>query len=326
MQGSAVRLVALLALSLAAQGLGGCGGPLAERPGANTTPTNVAVTNTVGTPGFEAERQPGATAAPGAPMGNTTTQAPVPAHTDPGIDHGQTVREARERGPRVPILEYHDITYIPNDPWAMRVDQFAAEMKYLHDNGFHPISLDQLYAAMQGRASLPARPVVITFDDGYESTYTNAFPILRQYKFPAAVFMISGFIGRQGFLTGDQLVSMENSGLVLVESHTVHHINLMLLNQTQVMNELTQSKAQLTALLHHPVNYFCYPDGGYSWRDVLDVRKAGYLMATTTDQGYARLAGNPYELRRIAIHEDISLSQFAALLAPSLKITDTTTP
>ncbi|MCL6593658.1 MAG: polysaccharide deacetylase family protein, partial [Alicyclobacillus sp.] len=156
-------------------------------------------------------RVPGAAA-------NLPDQSPGP-HLHLGWD--VPLDTVRERGPRVPILEYHDITYIPHDPWAMSPSQFAEEMKYLHDNQFHVMSLDELYAVMQGRASLPARPVVITFDDGYESNYTNAFPILKQYRFPATIFMISGFVGRSGFLTKDQLLTMANSGLIEVESHTV---------------------------------------------------------------------------------------------------------
>jgi peptidoglycan/xylan/chitin deacetylase (PgdA/CDA1 family) len=82
---------------------------------------------------------------------------------------------------------------------------------------------------------LPSRPIVITFDDGYESTYTNAFPVLRKYGFHATVFMVSGFVGRHGFLTQQELITMQKTGLVDIESHTVDHKNLARLPQSQVM-------------------------------------------------------------------------------------------
>lgn len=219
---------------------------------------------------------------------------------------------------RVPILEYHDTTYISKDPWAMSQTQFAEEMAFLSKNGFHPVTLDQFHAAKYNHASLPSRPIIITFDDGYVSNFTNAYPVLQQYGFHATIFMVSGFIGHKGFLTSDQLKTMEDSGLVQIESHTVHHKNLSHLTQSQVMFELTQSKQALSQVLAHPVNYFCYPEGGYNWQVALDVQRAGYLLATTTTQGYANLAENPVRLHRIVIHEGVSLSQFATLLGPSL--------
>lgn len=219
---------------------------------------------------------------------------------------------------RVPILEYHDTAYISKDPWAMSQTQFAEEMAFLAKNGFHPITLDQFHAAKFNHASLPSRPIIITFDDGYVSNFTNAYPVLQQYGFHATIFMVSGFIGRKGFLTADQLKTLENSGLVQIESHTVHHKNLSHLTQSQVMFELTHSRETLSQVLGRPVNYFCYPEGGYNWNVALDVQRAGYLLATTTTQGYANLAENPVRLRRIVVHEGVSLSQFAKLLGPSM--------
>lgn len=220
---------------------------------------------------------------------------------------------------KVPILEYHDITYIPNDLWAMTAQQFTEEMQYLSENKFHSVTLDQFYAAKYRGAKLPSRPVILTFDDGYESNYTNAFPVLQKYGFHATIFMISSFIGRKGFMTQQELTDMQSSGLVQVESHTVDHKNLSKLTQVQVMAEVVKSKQVLTAVMHHPVLYFCYPDGGYNWTSTAAVRRAGYLLATSTDQGYASLSDNPYTLKRIVIHAGFPLSKVAQLLAPSFK-------
>ncbi|WP_026963630.1 polysaccharide deacetylase family protein [Alicyclobacillus pomorum] len=166
----------------------------------------------------------------------------------------------------MPILEYHDITYIKNDPFAMSPTQFASEMDFLKARGFHAVTLDQVYAAMTGHAKLPRRPVVITF-----------------------------------------------------ESHTVDHPHLTQLNPAQLWREVAQSKETLSKDFGRPVLFFCYPYGDYNNRVIRAVKQAGYLLATTTNEGYADpMVDGPYCLRRIAIHQGLSLRRFAALLHTSL--------
>ncbi|MCL6633843.1 MAG: polysaccharide deacetylase family protein [Alicyclobacillus herbarius] len=221
---------------------------------------------------------------------------------------------------RVPILMYHDIVYLPHNSLGMSPQQFAREMQYLHDHGFHTINLGQLYAAMYHGYRLPSRPIVLTFDDGYESVYTNAYPVLKRYGFQGTVFMISGFVGHHGrhpFLTWGELSTMQRSGVIDVESHTVHHIDLATASDAQIQYELQASAATLEQHLHHPIRYFCYPSGQFRAQTLVDLRRDGYLLAATEHPGYARSSDGPYELRRLRVYEDMPLSTFAGMLAES---------
>jgi len=147
--------------------------------------------------------------------------------------------------PPVLVLSYHDIrddvagTQDP-DRYATDSQNFAAHLEWLDAHDFHPVSLSQLVEASRGGASLPERPVLLTFDDGLRSTYTRAFPLLRAYGFPALVAVVTDWVDlpaervvdygprpfrRDDFLTWAQLREMRDSGLVEIASHThdLHH-------------------------------------------------------------------------------------------------------
>ena len=108
---------------------------------------------------------------------------------------------------RVPILMYHYVDAEPplDSPYAdgltVRTPDFEAQMDYLADKGYQPVTLDQVYAAMAGLTTLPAKPVVITFDDGGTDNYTVAYPILREHGFVATFFVITGMVGKDGTMT-----------------------------------------------------------------------------------------------------------------------------
>ncbi|MCL6443098.1 MAG: polysaccharide deacetylase family protein [Alicyclobacillus sp.] len=227
---------------------------------------------------------------------------------------------------RVPILMYHDMNDLPGNNLGMAPDQFQQEIRFLYDHGFHTINFGQLYAALYYGYQLPNRPILLTFDDGYQSVYTVAYPTLRHYHFQGTVFMISGWVGLHGkypMLTWAELRMMEQSGVMDVESHTVHHLDLSRLSNAEVQAELIDSAVTLSAHLRHPVRYFCFPSGRYTAQTLMDLRKDGYWLAVTERPGYASLADGPYTLRRIRIWEGMPMSDFESALAPSLSTPET---
>lgn len=218
----------------------------------------------------------------------------------------------------VPVLMYHDITYLPKNSLGMSATQFDREMTWLYQHEFHPINLGQLYGAFYHGYKLPSHPLVITFDDGYKSVYTNAFPELKKYHFQATVFMITGAVGRStGFpeLSWNDLQTMESSGLIDVESHTVHHIALSLASPAAQQAELVGSAKTLQAQLHHPILYFCYPSSNYNQQTIRNLKTDGYLLAFTELPGYANVSQGPYQLHRVRMWEGMPLQDFAAALA-----------
>ena len=104
---------------------------------------------------------------------------------------------------------------------------FAQQMHWLAHHGYHPITVAELYAALHGGVPLPARPVVITFDDGYRDVLTQAAPVLARLRFPAIAFVITGRISGSdpSFLTWGELTRLEADG-VEIGSHTVTHLDL----------------------------------------------------------------------------------------------------
>lgn len=221
---------------------------------------------------------------------------------------------------RVPILEYHNSAYVKNWPWSLKPGQFETEMAWLSHHHFHSITLRQFYNAYEYDAKLPSRPVVITFDDGHESNYTMATPILKKYGYTATEFVVTGTVGkRKGILTKNELLAMQKSGIWDIESHSVDHPHLAQLPQKKVVYELTQSKKTLEKLLGKPVQFFCYPYGSYNRQVVKDVKAAGYVLATTVHHGYGTpVTSGLFTLKRLSVHEGLNLNTFASWFQPSL--------
>ncbi len=219
----------------------------------------------------------------------------------------------------IPILEMHDTIAIPNDPYTMSPAQLDEELGWLKSHGFHSVTLNDIYNAIYNHYPLPSRPIALTFDDGYESNFITATPLLQKYGFIATEFMVSGFIGRHGFLTADELKQMEASHTWDIECHTVDHPNLSKLNFSDITFQVTQSKDTLQSLLGTQVDYFAYPYGYYNGRVLRALMHAGYRLAVCTRQGYANPSTDgPLLLNRIAIHQGLPLQAYAQLFAPSL--------
>ena len=142
---------------------------------------------------------------------------------------------------KVLVLNYHMVNsmYIS---LSIEPEDFDWQMKYLVEHGYHTISPDDLYDFLAGQGTLPDRPVLITFDDGYVDNYTNAYPILKKYNLKATIFVVTGFLSkRKGYLTWDQLREMEQNGIA-IESHTVTHAPLPDLPDERIREELVESK------------------------------------------------------------------------------------
>jgi peptidoglycan/xylan/chitin deacetylase (PgdA/CDA1 family) len=221
---------------------------------------------------------------------------------------------------RVPILMYHYIRVNPDPRDALggalsvTPDDFSAQMDWLARSGYHPIDLDDLRGYLLANATLPAKPVVISLDDGYSDLYTAAYPLLRAYQFKAVAYVVTGFFGRPGNVTPAQVVEMNANGIE-IGSHTVSHPDLTKLSAAELQRQLDDSKATLEAILGHPVLDFCYPSGAV---DTTVVQAAGYQSATTTHAGSTvHSAADRYEWTRVRVSGGEPLPDFAARLGDS---------
>jgi peptidoglycan/xylan/chitin deacetylase (PgdA/CDA1 family) len=220
---------------------------------------------------------------------------------------------------RVPVLMYHYIRVNPDPrdrmgfglsvtPW-----DFASQMDWLTANGYHPITFRELHAYLSGAAGLPSRPVILTFDDGYEDFYTTALPILIRHDFKAVSYVVSGFIGRPRYMNATQIREADNSDIE-IGSHTVDHADLTRQSFDGLRYQIVTSKRVLEELLGHPVLSFCYPSGKFSPNVVSVVQEAGYSDATTTKYGFVRAMDGRFLWGRLRVSGGDSLADFATEL------------
>ena len=205
------------------------------------------------------------------------------------------------RGP-VPILMYHAISPAPADAALPDLYVPAAElseqMKWLSDEGYHGVTLEQLFDAWENGEPIPRKPVVISFDDGLRSQYVGAVPVLRRLGWPGVLNLKVESLD-QGELTEEMVEEMIEAGWELA-SHTLTHADVSQLEGEALRAEVHDSRRELRRRFGVPVKFFCYPAGRYDGEAITAVRRAGYAGATTTDPGLAA-PGDPYRLARIRV-------------------------
>lgn len=204
------------------------------------------------------------------------------------------------RGNRVvPIMMYHHVAPAETsraDTVSLR--RFEWHMDYLKTHRFHVIRLDTLVEAIRQGKKLPSKSVVITFDDGYEDNYTQAFSVLKKHGFPATLFVSSDLINTPGYLTTAQIQQMRAHG-VDIASHARTHVYLPDLPREKQREEIRESRRLLEKELGITVKYLAYPSGGFSEEIKQFVQEAGYQGACTTNRGRDRFNRDVYELNRV---------------------------
>ena len=217
---------------------------------------------------------------------------------------------------------YHYVRIVANpgkDPLgyglSVNPDYFEQQIKYLNDQGYQSITPDDLYQAMLGKLALPEKPVLLTFDDGYEDFYTTAFPILKKYNFKATNFVITGYISESDnrYLTWDQIKELDQSGLVTIASHTVRHKNVA--TGSEAWPEIHDSKIVLEKFLSHPVTAFAYPGGSFNQTAIKLVQQAGYELAFTTHFGIWHNLGDRLTTTRVRAGNNLTMDQFIERLS-----------
>lgn len=195
-------------------------------------------------------------------------------------------------------------------PWGqaslfVKVNEFEAQMKYLSENGYTTI-----FASDIKNANKYKKPIVITFDDGYKDVYTNAFPILKKYNLKANVYMISGWINGDVYMTEEMTKEMANSPLIEIGSHTVNHKALATLSDSEIETELKDSKSTLEKMVNKNIDVIAYPTGSYDSR-VLNIAEKYYKYGLSTNRGKENPNNlNTYKLNRIYVYRSYNLNQF----------------
>lgn len=198
---------------------------------------------------------------------------------------------------RVQILMYHRIGEVrPESIVAgqyVTPEQLESQISLVKKFGFKTISLARMLAAFEGKAKLPLRPLVITFDDGYKSYYQYAAPTLEKYGYTGTVFLVSDLLGKtnewdeikgdvtESLMTVDEIKELHQRGHDF-GAHTKTHANLTEVEQDVAKEEIAGSKEQLEQALGFPVPFFCYPYGAQNQAVQSWVQEAGFEGAVST--------------------------------------------
>ena len=207
----------------------------------------------------------------------------------------------REAARGVPVLSYHQVNDEDNNALTVPTAVFEQQMAYLHDNGYHAITPDQLNAYLTEGAPLPEKPVLITFDDGYRDNYENAFPVLQKYGMTATIFLISDFMDRfDKYLTWQQVQEMSEAGIYM-GVHTLSHFELPGLSKAELYQQIEGGKLAIEWKTLKFTEYIAYPCGSYN-ADVLAVaRDCGFKGGFTVRYDLVHPGDNPYLLSRVPI-------------------------
>lgn len=228
---------------------------------------------------------------------------------------------ASARAADVPIIIYHHIQHLPADAsasmrrWTMPPEKFEAQIEWLAKEGFQPITMAQLMAHMKNGAPLPAKPIVITFDDGWKEHYSYAFHVLKKYNFLATFFIVSGSVGHSAYMDWQEIKELAAAGMD-IQSHSVTHARLTTLKPDDLWRELAESKKTLEDQLGKPVTVLAYPYGSYNQKVVAMVKKAGYEGAAAVrglNGGFVFRADPSYTLTRYALEGRDNLAHIARL-------------
>ena len=218
---------------------------------------------------------------------------------------------------RIPVLMYHRIGEALNEweqKYCISPDNFTAHMRALADKGYKACSANDFFDWLMGTTQLPDKSLLITFDDGYLGVFEHGLPVLKALEWPAAMFLVSGLIGKNDSWCQRENPSQETYPLMGVEeiltmrtqgfsfySHSRSHPDLSQHEVSELTDELKGSREDLEQLLDDPIDYIAYPYGRYNDLVLESVKKAGYQAAFSEQPGFNRPGVDPYRIRRIDV-------------------------
>ncbi len=213
-------------------------------------------------------------------------------------------------GCALPVLMYHEVG---DDLWGLTSlfvspSNLRAQLQYLYDNGYDPIFFSDL-----SHLSDYDKPVLLTFDDGYIGNYTELFPLLKEFHMKATVFVITGLLGQEHYITAEQAKEMSDSGLVDIQSHTVDHYELASLSGEDQYYQLKQSWLEIARITKKIPYVLAYPSGSHNDTTV-DIGQYYYTYGLKMNGGIWYPNHDNFYVDRLYVSRSTTLDQYAALL------------
>ncbi len=241
---------------------------------------------------------------------------PLPVPTDK-IKAGRTFK--------IPILMYHHVGDIPANADGTRADltvpaaSFAQQVAWLARNGYAAVSLNDLHLLSQGRFNMPKKPVIFTFDDGYEDVFLNAEPILKKYGYTGSFGIITQNPGTvQGdniYATWSEIASAYLDGNEIV-SHTQNHFDGTdpKFSPNDIYRNLAGSITDINRHLGFNTSILIYPYGHYNATYLAQAKKTGFIMGVTVHEGDIVNLDDLMQIPRIRVHGSEDLQRFINIL------------
>jgi peptidoglycan/xylan/chitin deacetylase (PgdA/CDA1 family) len=207
---------------------------------------------------------------------------------------------------QVPILTWHRVAVFAQEYTKSVPDEtvepnvFAEEIDALASHGYHPISQLQLFNALFHGGALPPKPVLLTVDDGYIDDVKTILPILQAHRFVATFYIITRRFHEPGFLNTTEVRRLDAAGMD-VGAHTRTHVPLAAIPSGELTEQIKGSREDLEHVVGHSVQWFAYPFGSFDAAVVAEVRRAGFVLAVTTEGGTRESSQAPLTMPRIHI-------------------------
>ena len=202
---------------------------------------------------------------------------------------------------------------------------FDRQMAYLYKHRYNVISLADLIGRLRKREALPDRTVCLTFDDGFADNYFNVLPVLKKYNFPATIFLLTGYMGKEldnsqkfpiAIMSEAQAKEMANSGLIEFGSHTDTHSRLEAISNEDFTKELETSRIKIERITGNEWRFFAYPRGFFR-KDIIGILKSRNIEAAlTVQEGLIGKDDDVFLLKRNFINRETGLAQFYAKISP----------
>jgi peptidoglycan/xylan/chitin deacetylase (PgdA/CDA1 family) len=193
--------------------------------------------------------------------------------------------------------------------YVLQVEQFRVQLEYLHNEGFRTFLLQELLDLEEW----PDKSVVLTFDDGHESNFALALPLLQMYAFNAEFFITTDWIGTPHFMTVEQVKALHDAGMG-IGSHGLSHKFLDDMNSSEIERELHKSKNILTGITGQKVTSFSAP-GGRMRRGVADIAEdIGFRIVCTSQPGVLNQRSFFYSIPRLVVRADTDLETFKTMV------------
>mgnify|MGYP003439152040 FL=1 len=212
---------------------------------------------------------------------------------------------------KVRVLMYHSISEHvgkeKHNKWRVKPKDFEKQMNWFYKNNWKSFTISELVKLDE----IPKKSFVVTFDDGFEDNFLNAFLILKKYNFKATIYLVPNQKTNHweekntsvlsNLLNNEQILQMQNSGLIEFGSHTLSHVNLSTINDEQLLNELKKSKEEVEKITNQECEAFAYPYGKFDDNIVNSVKRVGYKNATVVKRGLFKKDDDVFTIKRVGI-------------------------